>query len=265
MLLEEFKKQRKTALIAYIVAGHKSLDDTEAFADTLVGAGVDILELGVPFSDAMADGPVIQEASETAAAQGFSLQSTLELATRLRHKHSGLGIVLFTYFNPLLKAGLSRFAKQASQAGVNAVLTVDLPPEESAAYCSALSSHGVGTVFLASPTTDPERLGLIEKASTEFVYYVSRTGVTGVRSQNSDTLETELARVRQIIQKPLAVGFGISNAAQAAEIAPLADAVVVGSAFVKCISQSSSREAAQEGLKKLTIELKNGIQSARKP
>lgn len=233
------QKGGKPKLVAYLVAGDPSLEETEAAIAELVKNGVDVLELGVPFTDAMADGPVIQAASERAARKGISLTRVLEFATRLRRTYPGLGLVLFTYFNPVFKMGLEKFADETAKAGIDAVLTVDLPPEEATAYQSALKSQNLGTVFLASPTTTRERMKIIDQASTAFIYYVSRVGVTGVQVSLSQTIEKELTALRKETQKPIAVGFGISTGTQAKQLAPFVDAVVVGSAFVKILSEGN--------------------------
>jgi tryptophan synthase alpha chain len=236
------QKGGKPKLVAYLVAGDPSLEETEAAIAELVKNGVDVLELGVPFTDAMADGPVIQAASERAARKGISLTRVLELATRLRKTYPELGLVLFTYFNPVFKMGLEKFADETAKAGIDAVLTVDLPPEEAGAYLKALETKKVGTIFLASPTTARERIKVIDQASTAFIYYVSRVGVTGVQVSLSQTIEKELAALRKETEKPIAVGFGISTGAQAAQLAPFVDAVVVGSAFVKILSEGKGSD-----------------------
>jgi tryptophan synthase alpha chain len=250
------QKGGKPKLVAYLVAGDPTLEETEAAVAELVKNGVDVLELGVPFTDAMADGPVIQAASDRAARRGISLMRVLEFATKLRKTYPKLGLVLFTYFNPVLKMGLEKFASETAKAGIDAVLTVDLPPEEATSYQSALESEKVGTVFLASPTTAPTRMKIIDQASTAFIYYVSRVGVTGVQAALSETIEKELIALRQQTQKPIAVGFGISTGAQAARLAKFVDAVVVGSAFVKILSEGkdSARKAGR-----LAQELKQAL------
>jgi tryptophan synthase alpha chain len=231
------QKGGKAKLVAYVVAGDPSIEETETAVAELVKNGVDVLELGVPFTDAMADGPVIQAASEKAARKGVSLGKVLELAARLRKSYPKLGLVLFTYFNPVFKMGLEKFAEATSKSGVDAVLTVDLPPEEAEDYQRALLAKKLGTVFLASPTTTRERMKIIDEASSAFIYYVSRVGVTGVQVSLSQTLEKELTVLRGETKKPIAVGFGISTGAQAAQLAPFVDAVVVGSAFVKILGE----------------------------
>lgn len=246
----------KPKLVAYLVAGDPSLEATEASVAELVKNGVDVLELGVPFTDAMADGPVIQAASERAARNGISLTRVLELSTRLRKTYPNLGLVLFTYFNPVFKMGLEKFATETARAGIDAVLTVDLPPEEAAVYQKELESKKVGTVFLASPTTSSERIKIIDQASTAFIYYVSRVGVTGVQASLSKTIEKELTELRKKTEKPIAVGFGISTGAQASQLAGFVDAVVVGSAFVKILSEG---EGSHLKVGRLARELKQAL------
>jgi tryptophan synthase alpha chain len=238
-MLSASKKAGRAAFIPFTIAGHHSLQLTEQVVDVLVEEGADVLELGVPFSDPMADGPVIQVASERAS-RSVSLDDVLQLTARIHQRHPALSVVLFSYFNPIFRMGIGPFAQKAQASGVRGVLVVDLPPEESGEYRKVLASHGLQTIFLASPTTDPARIRLIDEASTGFIYYVSRTGVTGVRSELSSTLEAELASVRKLTTKPLAVGFGISTPEQARATARWADAVVVGSAFVRIVEESAA-------------------------
>lgn len=232
-MLADFQKSKRKAFIPFVVAGYPSLKDSEKVIDILVKEGADLIELGVPFTDALADGPVIQNASEKAARENITLNDVLELSQTLRKKYPSLGLVLFSYFNPIFKMGLDVFSKKSKIGGLDAVLCVDLPPEESILYREILKKNDIGTVFLASPTTIEKRLTLIEEASSEFIYYVSRTGVTGTRSELSPTLEKELKKLRSQVKKPLAVGFGISNGKQTVQVAPFVDGIVVGSAFVK--------------------------------
>jgi tryptophan synthase alpha chain len=235
-MLTRSSDPKRAAFIPFLVAGYPSLEATEKMIDILVEEGADLLELGVPFSDALADGPVIQAASEHASRSISSIDQVIDFAAEITRRHPKLPIILFTYFNPIFKLGLESFAKKAKQAGVAAVLVVDLPPEESHKYQAQMREHGVRTVFLASPTTAPERIPLIAQASTGFIYYVSRTGVTGVQSELSRSLETELKKVRSLTDRPIAVGFGISKGEHARAVAKLGDAVVVGSAFVKIMA-----------------------------
>jgi tryptophan synthase alpha chain len=259
-MLEGFKKQKKPAFIPFIVAGFPSLSATDQMIDVLVEEGADLLELGVPFSDALADGPVIQEASEKASKILPSIDQVIEFAAKVRKRHPSLPIILFTYFNPIFKMGVETFAEQAKRAGVTAALVVDLPPEEATHYQEHMKKNGVKTVFLASPTTSPERIPLIGEASTGFMYYVSRTGVTGVQSEVSQSLESELTRVRNLTSRPIAVGFGISNGAQAKTVARLSDAVVVGSAFVRLMAKNAQDpDSMEREVRALAREISSSI------
>ncbi len=235
-MLKQLKEQGKTAFIPFIVVGDPDLETSSRAVDILIEEGADLIELGVPFSDALADGPVIQAASERAA-QKTSLQAVLHFASEKVKQHPKYPFVLFTYYNPIFKMGLKEFAKRASLANIYAVLVVDLPPEEAKEYSVIMEDAGLRTVFLASPTTPKNRLQEIGRASTGFIYYVSRTGVTGTQSEVSQTLASEIAEVRRLTAQPLAVGFGVSNGEQASQIAKLGDAVVVGSAFVKRMNE----------------------------
>jgi len=259
-MLAPFKSKGQKAFIPFIVAGDPSFEMTEKIIDVLVAEGANIIELGVPFTDAMADGPVIQAASERVAKrESAPLSAVLELARRVRARHPSLGLVLFSYYNPLLKMGLEKFFQAAKEAGTNAVLTVDLPPEEASEYLKQIRKNNLGTVFLASPTTSEKRLSLIEESSSEFIYYISRSGVTGVQQELSHTLEGELQRLRGVVKKPIAVGFGISTGRQAAKVASFADAVVVGSAFVKIISEEPDSVVMLKKVRQLAKELKQAI------
>ncbi|MBC7396338.1 MAG: tryptophan synthase subunit alpha [Bdellovibrionales bacterium] len=246
-MLKKLKDQGKTAFIPFIVVGDPDLETSGRAVDILIEEGADLIELGVPFSDAFADGPVIQAASERAA-QKTSLQAVLHFATEMGLKHPQYPFVVFTYYNPIFKMGLREFSRRAALANIYAVLVVDLPPEEAKEYSLIMAEAGLRTVFLASPTTPKNRLQEIGRASTGFIYYVSRTGVTGTQSEVSTTLAAEIAEVRRLTAQPLAVGFGVSNGEQASQIAQLGDAVVVGSAFVKRINEDSQGLASFRAL-----------------
>jgi tryptophan synthase alpha chain len=253
---ETFKaKMQKCPLIPFLVAGDPSVAATERFVDGLVAQGVELLELGVPFSDALADGPVIQAASERASRTLDSIGEVLALAGRIHARHPQLGIILFTYYNPIFRHGIERFAADARANGIAAVLVVDLPPESAGDYRLALAREKLGTIFLASPTTDPTRLPIIAEASTAFVYYVSRTGVTGERADLPTQLEAELARLRAFTNRPIAVGFGISNAEQAQRVGRVADGVVVGSAFVRIIAENPEVDTADRKIRDLAFQM----------
>ena len=202
-------------------------------------AGADVIELGVPFSDPIADGAVNQEAAQRALAHGINLHEIVAGVKKLRLR-SQIPVVLFTYLNPLLAYGLESFAADCADAGVDGVLCVDLPPEEATDYKRLLDAKGICTIFLIAPTSSPERITKIASYSTGFVYYVSRTGVTGVRSSVETNVSDAVAQIKTHTNKPIAVGFGISTPAQAAEVAGYADGVIVGSAIVRMIGQLGS-------------------------
>ena len=224
------------AFVAFLTAGDPSLDRTVSAALELEAAGVDVLELGVPFSDPLADGPVIQRSSERALSRGVTLARVLDVVREMRRK-SQLPLVLFSYLNPLLQRGLERVAREAAQAGVDGVLVTDLPPEEGEAWISAARAAEIDTIFLASPTSPDERLRKVAEASRGFVYAISRTGVTGERQALSDDARPLVARLRALTRVPVALGFGISTPEQVKEAAAAADAVVVGSALVRFLEE----------------------------
>ncbi len=239
----DLKKSGSAAFIPYITAGDPDLRRTAELVDVLIEEGADILELGVPFSDPVADGPVNQRAAERALKNGVSLRVVLDFVRELRAKGKTIPIVLFTYLNPIFKIGYAEFAKLAEESGVSGVLVVDLPPNESGDYRTLLQAHGIDTIFIAAPTSDPRRLEQVQAASSGFVYSVSRTGVTGAQAELSASLETELAALRRKVSHPVGVGFGISTAAQAARVAKIADGVVVGSALVQFLEGPNFDEA----------------------
>lgn len=234
----------RKALIAFVTAGDPSLERTAEVAREMEGAGVDILELGVPFSDPLADGPVIQRSSERALRAGVTLDSVLGLVRDLRRR-SALPIVLFTYFNPLLRYGLERAAGAAAEAGVDGVLVTDLPPEEAGEWVAVARGAGLDTVFLASPTSPDERLRRVAALSRGFVYAISRTGVTGEQARIAADARPLLERLRALTAEPLALGFGISTPEQVAEAAVAADAVVVGSALVRFLEEQPRADVAE--------------------
>jgi len=233
---EELAAKGETAFIPFITAGDPTLDYTAELVLEIEQAGGDVLELGVPFSDPVADGVVNQEAAQRALKHGVSLHDIVALVKELR-ANTQLPLVLFTYYNPVLAYGIESFAEDAAAAGVDGVLCVDLPPEEAGEYKRLLDAKDIATVFLAAPTSSPERLALISKSSTGFVYYVSRTGVTGERDDIEGSVKDMVAQIKQHGDKPVAVGFGISNPEQAAEVAGYADGVVVGSAIVRMVGE----------------------------
>ena len=234
--LAQCKAEGRPAFVAFLTAGDPSLERSVSAALELEKAGVDVLELGVPFSDPLADGPVIQRSSERALLRGVTLARVLDLVREIR-KASQLPLVLFSYLNPLLQRGLERVAREAAQAGVDGVLVTDLPPEEGEAWIAAARAAELDTIFLASPTSPDERLRKVAEASRGFVYAISRTGVTGERQALSDDARPLVARLRALTRVPVALGFGISTPEQVKEAAAAADAVVVGSALVRFLEE----------------------------
>src|SRR5246500_1424381 len=247
-------------IVAYITAGDPSLDATHKFVLALADAGADVIELGVPFSDPLADGPTIQRASERALKAGASLAGVLELVRCIRES-SQVPLVLFTYFNPILQMGLEKFAAAAAQAGADGVLVTDLTPEESEDYRRIVHSQNLDTIFLAAPTSDDARLQKISACSSGFLYLISRTGVTGAKDSLPDDLPRLLRRVHHFTNLPVAVGFGISLPGHVSVLGGLADAAVVGSALVSEVENAKSIDAAATALAARIRSLK---QAARK-
>jgi tryptophan synthase alpha chain len=240
-------KNRK-ALIAYVTAGDPTPEKTPELAAALERGGVDLIELGVPFSDPIADGPVIQRGAERALKAGTNVKKVLEIAEKIR-KNTEIPLVLFTYLNPVLRYGLEALARDAAAAGIDGCLLTDLSVEEALSYTGAMRGAGLDTVFLAAPTSTPARLKLIAEYSRGFIYLVSRTGVTGERATVSDSVAPLVNSLRAVTTLPLAVGFGISTPEQAREVARVADGVVVGSAFVRLIEQNGDVEAFARSLR----------------
>jgi len=263
----ELRRDGNMGLVAYITAGDPSLDATERFVLALAGAGADVIELGVPFSDPVADGPVIQRASERALRGGTTLAGVLSLVKSLRAK-TDVPIVLFSYFNPILQMGLEKFGDAAKAAGADGVLITDLTPDEGGEYRAVMSPRGLDTIFLAAPTSTDERLALIAQASTGFLYLISRTGVTGAKDQLAEELPSLARRVRQVTDLPIAIGFGISLPGHVSVLGGLADAAVVGSALVEEIERAGTVEAAADALTARVKLLKSAAvagMSRRKP
>jgi tryptophan synthase alpha chain len=231
--------------VGFVTAGDPSLERTAEVALALERGGVDVLELGVPFSDPLADGPVIQRSSERALRRGTTLQGVLGLVRQIRRR-SEMPLLIFSYLNPLLRYGLARLSRDAKEAGADGVLATDLPPEEAEEWLAAARSADLDTVFLASPTSPDDRLRRVAEASRGFVYAISRTGVTGEREALSADARPLLERLRSLTGVPVAVGFGISTPEQAKAAADVADGVVVGSALVRFLEEHPDGDVAEK-------------------
>src|SRR6516162_2390302 len=249
------KFTHKLGLVAYITCGDPSLEVSRDVALAAISAGADVIELGVPFSDPVADGPVIQRASERALAHGTNLAGVLEVARDIR-RQSPAGIIIGSYLNPILQFGLEKFCAVAKDAGADGALVTDLPVEEAADYLQAMRTHKLAPVFLAAPTSTDERLKAVAKHSRGFVYAISRTGITGTRREVAGDAQALVQRLRAVTKLPIAVGFGVSTPEQFAEVGQFADVAVIGSAIVQRIEQNRGREAAavSEFLQSLTSQ-----------
>jgi tryptophan synthase alpha chain len=262
-LFDRLRTEKRPALIAYITAGDPSPAATPDLVAALERGGADLIELGVPFSDPIADGPVIQRGSERALTAGTKLATVLDIAARIR-KRSEIPLLLFTYMNPVLRFGLEPLARAAVASGIDGCLLTDLSVEEAEPYIHAMRRAGLDTVFLAAPTSSRRRLELVAKYSTGFVYLVSRTGVTGERTSVSDSVEPLVMAMRGVTELPLAVGFGISTAEHVRAIGAMADGVVVGSAFERVIEDNASSPQLPARLEALARALASGLLSKNK-
>ncbi|HQT00373.1 MAG: tryptophan synthase subunit alpha [Hydrogenophilales bacterium 16-64-46] len=257
------KAQNKKALIPFITAGDPGRGMTVPLMHALVEAGADIIELGVPFSDPMADGPVIQRASERALANKVGLRDVLQMTLEFRKVNTTTPVVLMGYANPVERMGYAAFAEAAKAAGVDGVLTVDIPPEEAAGVADVFKAAGLDPIFLLSPTTPEARVAQVAAAAGGFIYYVSLKGVTGSANLDTDEVAKKLAMVRSHCALPVGVGFGIRDAATAEAVARIADAVVVGSRIVNEIETAPESELV-ERVKTLVRDLRRGVDAASK-
>ena len=255
-LFETTRRQKRSAFIAYLTAGDPTPEATPALVAALERGGVDLIELGVPFSDPVADGPVIQRAAERALKAGTTLAKVLGMARTIRQT-SEIPLLLFTYLNPAMRYGLEKLATDAKAAGIDGCLLTDVSVEEAGPYVKVMRAAGLDTVFLAAPTSTPRRLQLVAEYSTGFVYLVSRTGVTGEQTTLSDSLKPLIEIMRGVTKLPLAAGFGISTPEQAGAVAKMADGVVVGSALVREIE----RNADPAKLEAFARSLANGMKT----
>lgn len=255
--LARARAEQRTALIAYFCAGDPDADTTVRVVLAAAQAGADLIELGMPFSDPTADGPVIQRASERALKNGMTVKKTLEVAARIR-KESDVPIVLFGYYNPVLSYGEEKLARDAAAAGIDGFLIVDLPPEESATLRTPAQKEGLSFVPLVAVTSGDARIALAASVADSFIYYVSLTGVTGAATADFHVAGKRAAEVRERTGKPVAVGFGVSSGAHVHKLAPHVDGVIVGSALVRAIESAKSADEAVSAVRELVSELALG-------
>jgi tryptophan synthase alpha chain len=256
------RESGELGIVAYITAGDPTLEATHKFVLALAGAGADVIELGIPFSDPLADGPTIQRASERALKAGTTLAQVIDLVRQIR-KSSEVPIVLFGYYNPVLQLGLEKFASTAATAGADGVLITDLTPEEAHDYRQVLAAHHLDTIFLGAPTSTDDRLAKIASASSGFLYLISRTGVTGAKDALPDDLPALLRRARNVTQLPIAVGFGISLPGHVSVLGGLADAAVVGSALVSEIEKATAANSTPAAIDAAVTSLAACIRSLK--
>ncbi len=255
------KFKTRPGLVAYVTAGDPDLATTREIVLAAIDNGADVIELGVPFSDPLADGPVIQRASERAVGRGVTLHDVLGLTREIRAARSGAGLVLFSYLNPVVRMGMERFCADAAEAGADGVLLTDMIVEEAEEYRALMARNDLAPVFLAAPTSPDARLKAIAEASRGFVYAVSRVGITGVRETVASDAESLVGRIRRYTELPVAVGFGISTAEHVREVGRFADAAVVGSALVAAIERAGA-EGAPRAVGELIAELR-GVEVRR--
>ena len=257
------QQQNRPALVSYLTAGDPDADTSRRLLHGLPKAGVDIIELGMPFSDPMADGPAIQKAALRALNNGQTQAKTLEMVRRFREEDRTTPIVLMGYYNPIYCYGVERFLTDAAKAGVDGLIVVDLPPEHDDELCQPAAKHGIDFIRLATPTTDAKRLPKVLANASGFIYYVSVAGVTGGSAPTPERLESAVADLREHTELPIAVGFGIRTVEQAATIGRFSDAVVVGSALVDCIENANTSDEAVERVHGLVSELAESVRACR--
>jgi tryptophan synthase alpha chain len=255
---EQLRKNGEKALVVFLSAGDPDLDTTDALVLAMAESGADLIEIGVPFSDPVAEGPTIQRSSERGLASGASLRRILERVERLRSKVE-LPLLLMGYANPFYAMGAERFAVAAGQVGVDGIIVPDLPPEEGHDFFEAADRHGIDAVLMATPTTPPERMKYLVEATRGFLYYVSLTGVTGARGDLASDVQAQVDLAKSFGDVPVCVGFGVSKPEHARELAGFADGVVVGSAIVDRIESAGSREKAVESVASFVEELKRAL------
>jgi len=259
---EQLRQRGEKALIAYVMAGDPSLKDTEQLVVELEQAGADIIELGVPFSDPIADGPVIQQAAERALRSGTTLRSILSMVTRLRAR-TKIPLVLMAYYNNIHAFGPERFCQEAAQAGIDGLILPDMPPDEAGPLKGPAAAAGLPLIFLLAPTSTAERRTFVARQSQGFVYYVSLTGITGAKLRNVADVGKNVEKIRKITHVPVAVGFGVATPEDAANVAAIADGVIVGSAIVKLIAAHRQNPEMVKHVAEFVRSLKTAMRSVQ--
>lgn len=257
------KQENRAALVTFVTGGDPDYDNSLKTLLGLPGAGADIIELGMPFTDPMADGAAIQLGSQRALAGGQNMVKTLQMVRELRKQDQDTPVVLMGYYNPVYRYGVEKFLQEAAEAGVDGLIVVDLPPEHDDELCIPAREAGIHFIRLATPTTDAKRLPGVLNNTSGFLYYVSSTGVTGAAAPTPEKVQKEVEAIKAHTEIPVAVGFGIRTPEQAARIAGFADGVVVGSALVDCIAQAETPEAGTQAVLALTRELSTAVRTAR--
>ncbi len=257
-IYDELKKKNEKALITFITAGDPSIEVTEKLIFKMEASGADIIELGIPFSDPMADGPTIQASSERALLKGVHIREVLGLVKNVRKK-SNIPIILFGYYNPVFAYGLGKFARDAKRAGVDGVLIVDLPPEEAGALLAELRGVGLALVFLLTPVSDEKRMRLVAKDGSGFIYFVSLTGVTGARVKMKAHVAGHIKELRKFTKLPVGVGFGVSSPKQAKDIGAHADGVIVGSAIINIMAKKGPAKSRVAEVGRFVASLKDAL------
>ncbi len=258
------KEEGRAAFVTFVMAGDPNKETFERIIEGLPAAGADVIEIGMPFTDPMADGPAIQQAGLRALASGTTLKSTLESVRNFRQKNDETPIILMGYYNPIYNYGVDKFLVDAKGVGIDGLIVVDLPSEEDSELCLPAQAAGINFIRLATPTTDDKRLPSVLKNSSGFLYYVSIAGTTGAAAPKPADVAVALERIKAATDLPIAVGFGIRSGAQAAEIAKIADGAVVGTALVECIANAASDDDAVKAVHSLASEISAGVQSVSK-
>lgn len=261
-VFNDLRQRNEAGLIPFLTAGDPNMETTAELIRTLADAGADLIELGFPFSDPMADGPTIQASSERALTAGATLEKVLQMVAEVR-RDCQVPLVLMGYYNPLFRYGVERFAKDAAAAGVDGLLLVDLPPEETDEIAASLKDAGIAMISLLAPTTPPERMRKLAKAAEGYLYYVSMTGVTGTQKVNPDDIRGAVEELKGMTETPVGVGFGITTPEDAAAVGSFADGVVVGSALVRIIEKYGSSTELLPQVRTFIESLKGGLATGR--